>query len=501
MITQPTAIKMLVLIATNDYGATYRYELKNDQGVFVGKSSNCGLQLHDKDLSDIHCRIGMEEGKLRIQNWMSATGTLVNGSEIPAEQDLELFDIIQIGSHKIRIATSNASADALVPKSATPAATAPVVPTASRKEDEGFTESKRNMSLVDTDSLLESPTEELLRNGLDSLDRVDSSREDASSVDVALSIRGEDEIDLDLSTDPESMDLDVDFFSLEEEETYDRETVALLEAEIDELRTALAQRDAEQTADPFPATDELVSTASDEVLLRLQELIEEANRSDERAALLEEMLHSAEDASRSERDERNQLEAWVRDIEKRVGQREEEHSAEIDALKNRLQESSQQQERLQKQLRRVAASGSAAGGASTDSGSASAAKEYEQILESLQDKVRQLESSLAESQEKCVSLEKRLATAEGGHEEVLRGERAKLAQEQAKISRMRYELSSKLAEIEQEPKVSNKADQETGHRIRALREHLREIHEQEKQEVKETTLATRLANLWKRVEY
>ena len=315
MITHPTANKMLVLIATNDYGATHRYELKNDQGVFVGKSSNCGLQLHDTKLSDIHCRIGLEAGKLRIQNWMSATGTLVNGSEIEAEQELELLDVIQVGSHKIRIATSNAAADALIPESATPVAKVTEVPETPREAEQDFNESDPSMSLVDTDSLLETLTDRLLHHESDSMAGVDSARGESSSLDTDVSISGEDEVELDLSIDPESMDLDVDFFSLEEEETYDHETVALLQAEIEELRTALAQRDAEQSVDSYSATNEDDSTAieaTDEVLLRMQELIEEADRSDERVAILEEMLHSAEDASRSERDERNQLEAWVR---------------------------------------------------------------------------------------------------------------------------------------------------------------------------------------------
>jgi chromosome segregation ATPase len=206
------------------------------------------------------------------------------------------------------------------------------------------------------------------------------------------------------------------------------------------------------------------------------------------------MLHAAEDTCRSELEERNQLEAWVRDIEKRIGQREEEHAAELDTLKNRLVEASKNQDRLQKQLRRVAASG----GARVD---AEANKQDDEILESLQSKNRQLEENLAELQKKCLTLENRLESIDGGEDESLRAERAKLAQEQAKISRMRYELSSKLAEIEQVPKTKNEADQETGQRIRALREHLREIHEQEKQEFKEPTLATRLSGLWKRVEY
>ena len=66
---------------------------------------------------------------------------------------------------------------------------------------------------------------------------------------------------------------------------------------------------------------------------------------------------------------------------------------------------------------------------------------------------------------------------------------------------MRYEISSKLANVDDLPKTLNSADMETAHRIQTLRQHLREIHEQEKAEEKEASLTTRLARLWKRVEY
>ena len=59
----------------------------------------------------------------------------------------------------------------------------------------------------------------------------------------------------------------------------------------------------------------------------------------------------------------------------------------------------------------------------------------------------------------------------------------------------------KLSEIEELPKAENQADKETAHRIQTLREHLREIHEQEKQEERDLPLTARLAKLWKRVEY
>ncbi len=290
---------------------------------------------------------------------------------------------------------------------------------------------------------------------------------------------------------PESMDIAADFFEFEEEESYDRETVALLHAEIEDLQAALAQRDAEQFSrgiDQVPAEPASVEGDTDAVLSRMQELIDEANRSDERVAILEEMLFAAEVASRSEQEERCQLEAWVGDIEKRIGQREDEHKAEIDALRQRLKESNLQQERLQKQLRQAATGGRAP-------------ESYEETLENLQSRNLELQDKYAESEKERLSLERRLEQQSEDQERALRDERVSLAQEQAKVSRMRFELSNKLSDIEEMPKTENQLDTETAHKIRTLREHLREIHEQEKQEAKDAPLAKRLAKLWKRVEY
>ena len=220
----------------------------------------------------------------------------------------------------------------------------------------------------------------------------------------------------------------------------------------------------------------------------MQELIDEANRSDERVAILEEMLFAAEVASQSESDERSQLEAWVGDIEKRIGQREDEHKAEIDALRRRLTESSQQQERLQKQLRMAAGGGQAP-------------EHFEEALENLQARNVELQEKLDVSEKDRLSLEHQIEQQAEEQERALRNERVSLSQEKAKVSRMRFELSNKLSDIDEIPKAENQLDTETAFKIRTLREHLREIHEQEKQEAKEATITTRLSKLWKRVEY
>jgi DNA repair exonuclease SbcCD ATPase subunit len=223
------------------------------------------------------------------------------------------------------------------------------------------------------------------------------------------------------------------------------------------------------------------------VLQRMQELIDEANRSDERVALLEEMLHAAEDANRSEREERHQLEAWVGDIENRIGQREDEHHAEIGLVRNQLERSLSQQKRLLRQLKDAASGGDAA-------------SQYEHSLEQLQQSNQELQEALAEAQKESLSLQQQVERSGEQQEQLLREERAKIAQEQAKVARLRFELTAKLSAIEELPKPENNADNETSARINALRQHLREIHEQEKQAEREAPLTRRLVKLWKRVD-
>lgn len=468
MISEQTRPSSVTLTATNKFGSTFRYELGPEQGVFVGKSSNCGLQLEGHELSDIQCRIGFEDGELWVHPWMSAEGTRVNGQPIDSSLQVSIGDTVEMGDHKIVIGDDD-------PTVKTPVSTGPA------QEILGPAGSAELSSIID----------EIVPDAVSDTEVTSEPEESCPVSEVELD-ESCHEVSPDVGDEPQSMDFGSDFFDLEEEETYDRETVALLQAEIEDLQAQLAQRDADQSQERFEQDVATVRTPedSDEVLHRMQELIDEANRSDERVALLEEMLHAAEDASRSESEERNQLEAWVGDIEKRIGQREEEHTAELETLRNRLEESQELQERLQRQLRQAAAAGGAA------------PKQYEETLENLQQSNQRLQQELGDTQKQCRSLQKQIDEKSEDTEAALRSERAKIAQEQAKISRLRFELSSKLTEIEEAPATTvNQADRETAHRIQTLRQHLREIHEQEKKEEKEASLTTRLAKLWKRVEY
>ena len=64
MIMQPTTNGSVTIIAATDDGEEMRYDLPPNEGVFVGRSANCGIKLPDEGIADIHCRIEFDAGKL-----------------------------------------------------------------------------------------------------------------------------------------------------------------------------------------------------------------------------------------------------------------------------------------------------------------------------------------------------------------------------------------------------------------------------------------------------
>lgn len=431
-------IEYLQFTATDQSGMITKHDLKPDRSIFIGSSSNCGFQLTGPDVSQIHCHLTQDSGKLFVKDWMSSVGTRVNGQPITEPTELSPEDVLEVGIYKITFREVIAA-----------------IPFQCR-------------------SAVERVADEI--------------------VDEAASTSHLEELGVDASG--EAFDFDSDFFEVDEaevEQTYDRETVTLLRAEIEDLQATLAQRDADLASlhreqNEKSDSDNVLGDASDRILKRMQDLIDEANQSDERVSLLEELLHAAEDANRSEQEERQQLEAWVGDIESRVAQREEEHLAEVEALGHRLDVATEQQHRMEQKLKQAAQTGNAT-------------RIFDETLETLQAANKSMQHELAQARREQLVLEQRVEQLSSVNEEALREERANIAKEQAKLARMRYEISQKLAEVENLPKSTSPADQESATRIRALRHHLREIHEQEKTEVRDITLTTRLARLWKRVEH
>src|SRR5690606_844152 len=81
--------------------ATRHFQLESDHSVFLGRSANCGVRLSGADVSEMHCYIRYEDGKLWVEDWMSRTGTLVNGAPIAERVELRLSDTLQVGPNQV----------------------------------------------------------------------------------------------------------------------------------------------------------------------------------------------------------------------------------------------------------------------------------------------------------------------------------------------------------------------------------------------------------------
>lgn len=466
----PTAIE---LIAWHANGSVQSIALEANQALLVGKSSNCGLRLRGHDLSDIHCRIGFDGGQLWVQDWMSATGTKVNGEPVTSKVQVGHGAIVEVGSYKIQLAKSKDVVSNAIHE--TPSGTKfPTVPVDKKSSPGDVRQHTEPVSPVALHAKQEHKT------ALSDVNRVSPARPQMSGATT-------DSHSTNSSCQTiKALNSAVDF-PAGDEDVYDRETVELLQAEIEDLRAALAQRDAERcctdnTPDHFARETEDSSDASQ----RIRELADEANRADERVMLLEEMLHAAEDANRAEVEERAQLEAWAGDIEQRISQREQEYTAELEVLRERLDQDDQRFSLLQRELKQTASSED------------SVNQRYEETVESLQQENRQLQDFLIEAQREIRLLQQKLANVTETTGVELREERAKIAKEHAEMSRLKFEYAQKIKELDEGLPKPNESDP----RLQILQEHrqcLREISRQKIREQEQYPVASRLKSLWNRV--
>ncbi len=517
------------LIARHFDGSSSSVQIEPNQGVFVGKSSNCGLRLEDDDISDIHCRIGFEEGELWIQDWMSSQGTSVDGEVLEAKTKLTEASVVGVGPFSIEIQMGISPAQQDIHEEEADSAD---------DEEGNFCRiSQFNHMRGDTDSDVldtgnenvtaaaheETSVDEFFEASCDALGDVDEDRQDLST-DESEDLWIEEQIEElvqspvavteQISTEPENppgneldqkddsnfddssvepgfrkdADLDLDFgFDSQDEEVFDRETVSLLQAEIEDLRSILAQRDADCGPSVSPVLAETsIAEESEKTLGRIQELSDEANRAEERVLLLEEMLQAADDVNRAEVEERSHLEAWVGDIERRLGQKEDEHRAEIEALKTQLAAAEGRSRHLQQQLKQAAAP------------NGKAEEKFDEELDSLQEENLQLQASLQDAKRELQQLQHRVENQSEQSEALLREERAKIAKEQAEVSRLKFEYAQKLEDLSKSIPQA-----ELDPRLQILREHRQEIRENSQSknlEPAESSLSSRLKKLWSLVE-
>lgn len=294
----------------------------------------------------------------------------------------------------------------------------------------------------------------------------------------------------DLDWDPECLD-----------EEIDPEIVQLLKNEIEDLRIQVAERDEQLATLQHMNEEEQVGTTnvsnveegSTELVSRVDDLLAELEEHDERVATMQELLQTAEIQNDAEREERSCLETWVGEIEQRISERESEWQAEIDALRERYTEACEQRDDVQQKFH-----------AATQRYGKLNDQEVvpDETLKTLQEENAKLKEELDAAKKESLSLTNQLERAQSEEPENLQELRAELAQEKASVSRMRFELSKQLQDLGDAPAPKDQPDREFAYKLQTLRAHLREIHEEEKQEREEKgeSLFGRISGLWKRVE-
>ena len=268
---------------------------------------------------------------------------------------------------------------------------------------------------------------------------------------------------------------------------FQEEMIELLRTEVTTLQSELTERDAllqqykSGSVESTDVTPNVNAAELDKLCGRLEELLGELDEKDEQVTILHEYLQSAEDANHAEQDERRQLESWINEIESRINARGREHEQQLSELQMRLTQARAERREAE----------TSAGQANADT----RVEALQRVVTELRDENEAMQSKLDEANKTISNLEHKI---ENAAEDAAREESVQLCQERADVARQRFELEKMKREMEERRAVEG-----SDLRIRALRDHLKEVHDTEEEQRRrdfDNTLAGRVSRLWKRLE-
>lgn len=276
--------------------------------------------------------------------------------------------------------------------------------------------------------------------------------------------------------------------SSDEPDPFQEEMIELLRAEMTQLQTEVTERDAQlqelrsggssQDAGDTPnvSAEELQTLCT-----RLEELLAELDQKDDQLDVLQRHLQASEDAAHAEQDERRQLESWVEEIESRITARDREWELKLSEMSMRLTQARTE--------RREAERSVVAGSDDTR------VEALQRVVTELRDEKDVLTGQLDKERDRIRELER---SVEEASQDAERLESVQLCQERAEVARQRFELEKLQQQMEEQ-----KAVEGSDLRIRALRDHLKEVQateEEQRKEAYEKSLAGRVSRLWKRLD-
>jgi len=487
-----TAASYAVTVAKAD-GPSRTFLFKPGETIFVGSDPSCRLPLAGPGVASKHCLLQFSDDRVVVREWSSASGTFVDSILVEDEVAITGKATVTIADYSLRIAqglplpaaatgSSGKPSPALATRS--PARREPVMAANFPELASGTPRAESRLPTGDEDlssRLVAASPPEAVAPPPDHPD---------ATADENFALWGMD----DLRDSARFFDGD----ETASTRSLEQDTIELLKQEVALLQAELAERDAcghgllpGERHHVAGGNDDAERTAVDE---RLAELLTELERNDQRVRALEELLLMADEARAAEQEERRQLETWIREIEDRVGQREQELRAEHDALRRRLRQAAEDRQRLEKRFEE-------AGREHGETPAQQLLVTLRQEYRTLQQQMAALEVESAQWKKSCSELEKQTDPGflQRAVEAELRESRLALAQEQAHLSRLRVELTNKLRDLELEQSRTQRVSS-ADRKFQVFRETLKELHEKEHVEQSPVSLASRLANLWRKLD-
>jgi hypothetical protein len=491
---------------TGPDGFCSEHEVPPGDALVVGTSPACGVRIEGPGIAPMHCTLSCEEGLLVIDDWDTGAGTYLDGKRIARQATADPGASVQIGQFRFETAplseesTLHREDDAVEEDAVAEDVVAEDVVAEDAADDDAADDDAATADPAgrcgdladDTDPFL--PAFALRHNqvtgdaGDEPSARVEPHRSTADEGDVYDSPNSR-------QTGQQPAPYDDDVYDTQETVGGD-DMAELLKIELDYLRTELAERDArvaelEQSLDgggarqdeDLPSRDEVDALAG-----RLEQLLEELDHSDERLKTMSELLRVSEEANVAAVEERTQMESWIGEVERRVHDWENEWHAERDSLNRRIAELTAQRDEAE---------------------SHGGSRESTELIQKLRQQITQFETETADLQAERSEFEQRLQAADVSSIEeriqqavdtTMREERLQLSQQRAELARERAALMRQQEELAAQPSSQGMSADVADLKIRAFREHLREIRDTEPGHRAAPTMSQRLGKLWRKID-
>ncbi|MCA9149051.1 MAG: FHA domain-containing protein [Planctomycetales bacterium] len=494
MSTASSTLEQVRISVIDPKGGRREYQLADGGTLMVGSGANCGVRLDDPKIASIHCLLRLREGEFEVQDWCSQLGTYVDGERIEDEATVQPGTDLRIGEFILAIRSDNSAPQAAPPKvnsccgsgarspltveDPAPCPTAPTAATTIKTTAESTPPGEENPTPPTASSIPDTPTA--------ATEPPPAAPQPAPKPAAAKSRPAPTQ-------------------RPPQHEVFDAETVNILRAEIECLQTELTERDrqlaelADLADDNFTSSQEVTDSVEVEKLVaRLESLLDELERNDQRTRALEELLRAEQELVRHQEEERSQIERWIGELEQRVATREQEWNAEKSVLSQRIEQLRQERDIADRHLQ-------------AQHSDEDTRRLQETVVADLRSELDQLKEELERSRQATQTAVAEIATlkerspesyAREQIEEAVRAERLALAQERAALSRERAEVARTSAK-EENTTTDNKRHCEADERFHAFRQTLKEIHEEELSRdapQRKPTLGSRIADLWRRLD-